>query len=311
MSHEIETMFSVNEVPWHGLGNILDNPPTIAEGIKQAGLDWDVKLMPVQVCGKKKIETHKAVMRLSDDRVLGLVGNSYKPLQNLKAFEFFQPFLDKKQATLHTAGSLFNGSRIWVLAKINKDPIEIGKNDLVEKYLLLAHSHDGSLKVHIGFTPIRVVCNNTLSAALTKDTSRLLSIKHTANLQDNLDKVGEIINLIDKQFQATANQYIHLSKQDINQEQLKKYVKVVFGLTNYADLSKDRSPILKDALWLFENGRGTKDTSPTYWRAYNAITEYLSYKSGKNANNRMNSLWFGGTKKLNEKALTTALSLTK
>jgi len=124
--HEIETVnnqastFSVREVPWHGLGTILDNPPTIEEAIKLAGLDWTVSMQPTycKVDGNDVKLPNRAVVRSTDRKVLGVVGPTYEPLQNAAAFQFFQPVIDEGHVTLETAGSLKGGQRVWILAKV-------------------------------------------------------------------------------------------------------------------------------------------------------------------------------------------------
>src|SRR6185295_11897446 len=127
-------------------------------------------------------------------------------------------------AQIETAGSLRQGKRVWVLAKINRDPLVIKGNDVVEKYVLLSNSHDGTLAVRVGFTPIRVVCNNTLSMAINSEASKLIRIKHTKNVVSNLESVQEIMNLADQEFQATAEQYRMLTRKDINSKDLEKYI---------------------------------------------------------------------------------------
>jgi phage/plasmid-like protein (TIGR03299 family) len=156
--------------------------------------------------------------------VLGVVGPRYAVLQNDDAFAWFEPFLDAREAALHTAGSLRNGSRIWVLAKLNREPLVVAQGDEVEKYLLLSHSHDGSLAVRIGFTPVRVVCANTLAMAHGADASKLLRVKHTRDVHENLANIRVIINLANAEFQATAEQYRLLARKSINQEDLERYV---------------------------------------------------------------------------------------
>jgi phage/plasmid-like protein (TIGR03299 family) len=141
---------------------------------KKAGLDWEVELVPLITADTQSQVAHRAVRRTSDARVLGVVGPRYAPLQNKDAFGWFQPFLDVREAALHTAGSLKSGSRIWVLAKLNRDPLVIAEGDTVEKFLLLSHGHDGSLAVRCGFTPVRVVCANTLAMAHGSDASKLI-----------------------------------------------------------------------------------------------------------------------------------------
>src|SRR5262245_12202528 len=228
MAHLIESMFSVRQTPWHGLGQVLQNPPSIEEGLKAAGLDWTV--------GRERLFTQAgqqcpafAIVRQTDQKVLGVVGEKYRPLQNVNAFNWFSPFLDAGQAALDTAGSLAGGSRVWVLAKLNRDPIVVARDDEVQKYLLLSHGHDGSLAVRVGFTPIRVVCNNTLTLAHGHG-GELVRMRHSASLEGNLANLRETIDAVNAKFEATAEQYRRLAGKSINQADLKKYVKLVFDV---------------------------------------------------------------------------------
>ncbi len=124
MAHEIETMAFFQQTPWHGLGTALheDDLYDWQQACEKAGLAWDVELVPLVTHDTQVKVDHRAVRRSTDGKVLGVVGARYAPLQNKDAFKWFQPFLDAKEAALHTAGSLRGGSRIWVLAKLNRDP---------------------------------------------------------------------------------------------------------------------------------------------------------------------------------------------
>src|SRR5262249_54293695 len=156
------------------------------EGIKQAGLDWPVELRPLFTAEGKKAPAFAAV-RTDKGSILGVVGEKYRPLQNAEAFKWFQPFLDAGQASLETAGSLAEGKKVWVLAKLNRSPVVIGSGDEVEKFLLLSNGHDGSLAVRVGFTPIRVVCANTLGMAHCGGESQLIRLKHSRHVAENLE----------------------------------------------------------------------------------------------------------------------------
>src|SRR3954467_5148747 len=135
MAHEIETMAYFGHRPWHGLGTPLTEADLYdwQSASKKAGLDWEVELVPLQTADTQAKVENKAVRRTSDGRILGVVGPRYHPLQNKDAFAWFDPFLQAKEAALHTAGSLRQGSRVWVLAKLNRDPLVIAENDEVEK----------------------------------------------------------------------------------------------------------------------------------------------------------------------------------
>jgi len=172
--HEVENMFYVGDVPWHGLGMPLEDTPTIEDAIIYAGLDWDVSRIQLVMEGTDIQVPAFANVRSTDRKVLGVVGPSYRPLQNLDAFQWFQPYLDSGDVALETAGSLRDGRHIWILARIKQDPIEIVKNDPVAAYILLSNSHNGTASIRAGFSAIRAVCMNTLAAAHDAKSSKLL-----------------------------------------------------------------------------------------------------------------------------------------
>lgn len=308
MSHCVESMLFVGKAPWHGLGVQLDNPPTVEEAIRQAGMDWSVGMAPLYLADNRQAPAF-ATLRNTDQAILGVVGPQYRPLQNAEAFAFFQPFLDAGQASIDTAGSLSAGKRIWVLAKLNRAPLEIAPGDQVEKFLLLSNSHDGTLAVRIGFTPIRVVCANTLAMAHRSDASKLLRVKHSARVVENLAAIQETVDAANAQFEATADQYRRLVCRAINQADVREYVKQVFEVEG--EPSPRMRGILDSCVRLFEQGMGNDmhGVRGTLWAAYNGITEYLGTERGRNANNRLNALWFGDSARLNERALATALAL--
>src|ERR1051325_5873007 len=217
MSHEVETMAFFGATPWHGLGTPLVEEDLYdwTKACEKSGLNWEAELVPLVTADTQAAVTHRGVRRKTDGRILGVVGPRYCVLQNRDAFKWFQPFLDAKEASLNTAGSLREGSRIWVLAKLNRDPLVIAAGDEVEKFILLSHGHDGSLAVRIGFTPVRVVCANTLAMAHGDDGSKLIRLKHTKDVLENLANVREVMDLANQQFEATAEQYRRLARKSI------------------------------------------------------------------------------------------------
>lgn len=222
-----------------------------------------------------------------------------------------EPFLEAREAALHTAGSLAQGSRIWVLAKLNRDPLVIAEGDEVEKYLLLSHSHDGSLAVRAGFTPIRVVCQNTLSMAHGSDASKLIRVKHSKSVQEHLENIREVMNLANQEFEATAEQYRLLAHKEINQADLRKYVRRVFKIEEDKEIGSRMQHILNEVMGLAEAGVGNDLPSVrgTWWAAYNGVSEYLTHQHGRNESNRLNSLWFGENRHVNSHALETAVEM--
>lgn len=173
MAANVETMFYVREKPWHGLGTCVEEAPTSADALRLAGLDWEVKQRNIQVCGGAKIENFKANVRSSDGAVLGVVSDRYQIVQNAEAFSFTDELIGG-DVRYETAGSLQNGKKIWLLARM---PVQKIVGDDVEPYLCFSNTHDGSGSIRVCMTPIRVVCNNTLNLALNSAV-RSWSTKH-------------------------------------------------------------------------------------------------------------------------------------
>lgn len=318
MTHGIlenDTMFSVKERPWHKLGTVVENAPSVKEAIRLAGLDWNVELRPI--CTNENeplaITSHQAVVKEGTTSILGVVGSSYHPLQNTEAFEWFEPFVENGLATLETAGSLFNGKKVWILAKTNKEA-DVVKDDTVESFILLSNAHDGSCSVKVGFTPIRVVCNNTLSYAENNNLSQLIRVKHTQSVVENLQLVRDLMDTVNSQFLATVEQYRELAKRDVSVEDLRKYVKQVFSsqklekiITDYearekAEIEAERKKLMGRIEEIFELEPARKT-----WNMYNAVNSYLNHERGKTLENRYNSIWFSSGKALDRKAFELAL----
>lgn len=326
MSHEIETntqtgkasYFGVGEPAWHGLGVTLNDPPSVREAIKLAGLDWNVRLQPLHMNydGEDLPVPGYATVRDTDKSVLGVVGPTYKPLQNQDAFDFFQPWLDAGLATLESAGSLREGKRVWVLAKLKSDNLTVVKGDEVAKYVLLSNGHDGTLAVRAGFTPIRVVCANTMAMAHGDKASKLLRVRHTNTTIKALDEIRSIMMAAEKSFEATAEQFRAMARCGVNKEDLRNYVRQVFkpqviqggptALTDPEEAECER--LMGKIIPLFESGRGNDlpGVAGTLWGAYNAVNEYLGYERGSSNAGRLHSLWFGDSAVANQRALQVA-----
>ncbi len=360
MSHEIEVdddgrarFFAVGEAAWHGLGTVLDAPPTVEEAIRLAGLDWEVATKQLAIMETAEEVDAYATVRTSDGKILGVVGPDYMPLQNREAFAWFNPFLQAGDATLETAGSLRAGKRVFVLAKISREPLAIvpAAGDIVQRYILLSNSHDGTMAVRAGFVDIRVVCANTLASAHSDRASKLLRIKHTAGLRDTLDGIRDVMSVANREFLATVEQYRWLATRDIAPDDLRRYVKSVFtpgsdpgggppaggadpggdgGVppapdfdnegpsTGGAEASAKPASGVGERLYerivpLFEGGRGNDlpGVKGTWWAAFNGVTEYLTHERGKSADTRLDSLWFGQGAQLGRRALDTALAMAR
>jgi len=320
MAHQVETAFYTGIPAWHKVGTVVDEAPSIEDAIRLAGLDWTVLEEPVfyqKHCSDGdipiNIPNYKALVRSTDGKTLSIMKDSYTVLQNIDAFRFFDQILDSDLATLEAAGSLREGQRVWVLAKIRGAEADVVSNDTVEAYLLLCNSHDGSLAVHVLFTPIRVVCNNTLSFALSDAKAERvanLKIKHTASLAQSLEAVKQAIDVGHQTFRFTVEQYQYLTSKGCDIVGLKNYVQEVFDVqpNDEGVIELPRSyTFIEEA---FEAGPGANlpGVSGTYWGAYNAITHWLDHTRGRNEDNRLNNSWFGASKSIRDRAFSVAIN---
>lgn len=343
MAHEIEIVngrasaMYVGKAAWHGLGVLLNNPPTTGEALRLAGLDWTAVKEPAFLADGTEIPDTFAVVRSTDRKILGSVGGNFHVLQNANAMGRFQPLIDSGLVTIEAAGSLRGGKRIWILCKLKgPDGVIVAKSDdRVERYLLLAHGHDGSLSIFLGVTPTRVVCANTLSVALGDGRDSMLRIKHTKNSDASLDAAFEVIKRANAQFDKAVEAYRALASVNVKSaEQMRAYIDIVFPPAKKAEkpapvsapvvdgaglmasllnrpigearesmfsadvgeaTKETRTRIYGEIEALFQRGRGNDlaGVKGTAWAAYNAVTEYITHERGRNADNRVNTAWFG------------------
>ena len=329
MAHEIEinahgnaNAFFVGQPAWHKLGKVFpeDTFLDVPTAIEAAGLDWNVRLQPLHMKydGEDMPVPGYATVRDSDKSVLGIVGPTYKPLQNASAFKWFQPFLDAGEATLEAAGSLRGGKRVWVLARVKGLAGEVVPGDEVKSYILLSNGHDGTMAIRAGSTNVRVVCANTLAASHGDASSKLFRIRHTSKANDALQVVRETMDVIRGEFNATMEQYRELSRHGVSRQDIEKYVQRVFrpkviegGAVVESESDETTERLTGKIIRLFEEGAGNTmpGVSGTAWGMFNAVTDYLSHERGHNADNRVNSLWYGDSARVNSRALQTALQM--
>ncbi|TKT84718.1 DUF932 domain-containing protein [Dyadobacter frigoris] len=236
------SFFAVKEKAWHGLGQIVQQAPTSGEAIGLAGLDYQVVKTPVKTApfdlriedigeGAKVKEmvvpNHFATVRADSMQPLGIVGKDYHIVQNKDAFSFFDAVAQQHQVSYETAGALGRGERIFITAKL-PGYIRVGENDLIEKYIFLTNSHDGSGSITAAFTPVRIVCQNTLNAAMG-NLSGAVRIRHTANAKERLQQAHKIMGLAEKITQEKEALFNHWAKFRINDKQLKRLIEMAMA----------------------------------------------------------------------------------
>lgn len=345
MSHELDfnkdeaSIAYTGDTPWHKLGKSFDKGFTSAQALKSAGLDYNVELQKLYTKqpGQQSLEldSHKAVVRTDTNATLGVVGNSYCPLQNKDAFRFFDAAVGKGEALYETAGALKGGRQIWLLAKI-KGQIDIIKNDPINKYFLLTNRHDGLGSVAGRVTPIRVVCANTLTAAMGGKMKEEVRIVHRGSNQqdvaDRLEYAGELLNKVGAYYDELSDVYRKFAKFNLRDIQMRSYIaeslrpyggiktksdiEVTAQLKESQDMHSTRLVTeVNSVMALVENGRGTdiKGVRGTLWGTYNAITEYVDHhkKNRSGDAGRVQYMGFGTGKMVKDAALQVGMRFIK
>ena len=317
MAHQVETMAYAGEVPWHGLGVAVSNDLTPAQMMQKAGLDWSVEKVEafIEVAGQRIPTGQQALIRTSDNRVLTNVGENWNPVQNSEAFEFFSEYVLAGDMEMHTAGSLREGQMVWALAKI-KESFDVFGEDTVESYLLFSNPHMYGKSIDIRFTPIRVVCNNTLTLSLNMQAQREVKVGHRT--QFNADNVKETLGIASEKFAKYKEMAQFLGSKKFSVENLVQYYNEVFPNTSRTNLDKsvskyeDMSRAAKMCYDALETQPGAEYGAGTWWQAFNSVTYITDHVQGRNAENRLHSQWFGGNQlrkvKAAEKAVEFALA---
>lgn len=308
VAHNVESMMYAGVAPWHGIGVPVATELRSDEALRLAGLDWSVRTAPV-FAGQDHsvVERWRAVVRESDAKPLGLVGDRYEPIQNADAFRFFDEVVGAGEAIYHTAGSLDGGRRVWILAKLPGE-VRVGRDDVTEKFLLLTNSHDGSTTLRMLFTPVRVVCQNTLNVALQEGAGDGIAIRHTRTAMTRLEQARHALGLATKfydQFAEASEMLVRSSYSDAQVLQLTQ--------TLFPDGDEGVSPRMQKArdkvIELFECGRGHEAIRGTAWAALNAVAEYVDHHQptrgvddASRASGRLASVWFGNRAAMKQRA---------
>lgn len=310
------SMFYCQEKPWHTLGKRLDSPATSKEAIEAAKLNWQVEKQQLYLPNNEPAHHTFATVRTDKNKILGIVGNTYTPLQNSEAFEFFDSIVGEGQAIYHTAGVLLEGKVVWILAKL-PGQIKVTNEDITEKYLLLSNSHDGSSGVQIKFTPIRVVCNNTLTMAFADQ--QYLSIYHQRDIKTRLNDVPKLLNIITKRYAEIDESLKLLAKIQMTDITLEKYLYEVFpDPVNRKDpklFEYQRAKAKANREWskyFFENGVGNDlpGVKGSLWACFNGVTELIDHKITKQSQDRkLNNIWLGEGAVVKGKAYKAAVEL--
>lgn len=273
MSANVETMFSVRETPWHGLGTIVQEAPTSKDALDLAGLNWTVDGKPVFDANGNPIKGYKANTRSSDGNVLGVVTDRYKVVQNSEAFDFTDALIGEG-VTYETAGSLKNGKTIWLLAKIPERNI---LDDKFDPYICFTNSHDGTGAIRVVSTPIRVVCNNTLNLALNTAT-RSWSTRHMGDMNSKLQEAKHTLQLANDYLDALADEADRLANEKFSNEEVLSVLDEMFPVNpEMSNRQRNNAEIVKDGIVACMYAPDLVKFLNTKWGFLNAVSDYVGH----------------------------------
>jgi phage/plasmid-like protein (TIGR03299 family) len=316
MAHQVETMAYAGQVPWHGLGVPVSNDLTPVQMMEKAGLDWKVQEVEtfIEYNNKKMATGQKALVRETDGRILTTVGENWNPVQNETAFEFFSDFVMSGDMEMNTAGSLRDGQMVWALAKV-KDSFELFGGDKVDSYLLFSNPHQYGKAIDVRFTPIRVVCNNTLSLSLDMKSEQSVKVGH--RVEFDATEVKKALGIATEKLANYKEAAKFLGNKRFTPDSYIEYLNTVFPRTadkrtqgkglSVETLSRNA----KAAYDVLETQPGAQYAEGSWWQAFNSITYITDHVQGRNEDNRLYSSWFGGNQIRKKNALKTAIEFAE
>lgn len=277
MEANVESMFYTRETPWHGLGTKVMEAPASKEALEIAGLDWNVTQEPIYTDMGERIEGYRANIRDMDRKVLGVVTERYKVVQNQEAFAFTDSLLTEG-VRYETAGSLQGGKRIWLLAHMPHDYIISGEK--FNPYLLFSNTHDGSGAVKVALTPIRVVCQNTLNLALTT-AKRSWSMMHTGNIQGKIQEAKETLLLAENYMDSLGQEFESLRKKKLTDKEVKDYIETLLPTEDGSTPQqiKNMKRLRNDLSHRYFNAPDLQDVGKNAYRFINAVSDFATHST--------------------------------
>jgi phage/plasmid-like protein (TIGR03299 family) len=316
MSHELEIVNGMANMayreskglPWHGLGTPVHDNMTPMEMMKAANLDWKVskKKSYVEINGQKVETGQEALVRESDGRILTNVSGAWKPCQNEQAFEFFNEFVSAGDMQMDTAGSLKDGQIVFAAADVN-DGFTLFGGDEVKGYLLFSNPHVYGKSIDVKFIMTRVVCNNTLSMALTERGQPAVRLSHRNNF--NPEMVKELLGISHNRVEQFKGAAELLGSKKYSDKAFKTFLATVFGTSNQE--GKILSRTAERAFEIVETQPGADYAPKSWWNAYNAVTYMTDHEMGRSDDTRAAAAWFGHNAKRKLEALNVAVEMAE
>lgn len=275
MAALVETMYSTREKPWHGLGTVVREAPTSENALRLAGLDWNVVQEAIYTPCREKIEGFKANVRDTDRKVLGVVSDRYKVVQNVEAFSFTDELLGHG-VRYETAGSLSGGRRVWLLARLPREYIIAGER--ISPYLVFSNTHDGSGSVKVAVTPVRVVCNNTLNLAL-ETAQRSFSMVHTGNISDKITEARDTLFKAESYMDRLGAEFEQLHQQKVTDAEVQKYIELLIPMESNATRTQEKNVnrLREDLAMRYYDAPDLQKVGKNAYRFINAVSDFATH----------------------------------
>ena len=275
MAANVETMFYTRQTPWHGLGKKVDEAPDSRSALILAGLDWNVRQRKLITDDNIPVEGYLANVRDIDDKILGVVTDRYKVVQNREAFSFTDSLLGEG-VKYETAGSLQGGKKVWILARLPQKYIMSG--DEIEPYLVFSNSHDGSGSIRVAVTPVRVVCQNTLNLALSK-AKRTWATVHTGNVQGKLEDARNTLFYAGQYMTELGKEFDNLRRIKLADAKAEEMVKDLLPIdASMPDITrKNIRRQQEDILIRYHKAPDLLDIGRNGYRFINAVADFATH----------------------------------
>ena len=275
MPANVESMFYVRETPWHGLGTKVLEAPDSEGALIAAGLNWNVIQEPIFTGGNEPIRGYKANIRDSDRRVLGVVTDRYKVIQNHEAFAFTDELLGQG-VRYETAGSLQDGKKVWLLAHMPHEYIISGER--ISPYLLFSNTHDGSGAIKVALTPIRVVCNNTLNLALST-AKRSWSMVHTGDIRSKMQEARDTLFMAERYMDELGKEFEALRLKRLSDQKVMEYIEILLPVEDGSTPQqiKNIERLREDMKIRYFDAPDLQDTGKNAYRFINAVSDFATH----------------------------------
>ena len=274
MAAKVESLFYVRETPWHGLGIKVMEAPASAEALRLAGLDWKVVQEPVFTGNEEPIPGFYANVRDRDRKVLGVVSDRYKVVQNEEAFAFTDALLGEG-VRYETAGSLQSGRKVWILAKLPQAYIMAGEQ--INPYLVFSNAHDGTGAIRVALTPVRVVCNNTLNLALNT-AKRSWACVHTGDIRGKIADARDTLLFAQAYMGELGKKFDELRRKRLTDSQVMEYIEMLLPMEEEdSKRAKNTRRLREDMKARYFDAPDLKDVGKNAYRFVNAVSDFATH----------------------------------